>query len=166
MLAIAKRAYFQTAELKAGRWTGGDNVYLHGKVLGIVGTGHIGARMVRLAQAIGMQVLAWTFNPSPDRAAELGVRFVALDDLLKQADVVSLHVKLTDRTPGPDRGARARAHEAGRAPREHRSRRRRRHSGPGRSPALASPRRCRTRCVRHRAAAGQIIRSLRASKSF
>ena len=100
MLAIAKRAHFQTAQLKAGRWTGGDNVYLHGKVLGIVGTGHIGAEMARLARAMGMQVVAWTFNPSPARAAELGVRFVGLDDLLRSADVVSLHVKLTDRTRG------------------------------------------------------------------
>ena len=100
MLALAKRAHFQTAELKAGRWTGGDNVYLHGKVLGIVGTGHIGGSMARLARAIGMEVLAWTFDPSPARAAELGVRFVALDDLLRLADVVSLHVKLTDQSRG------------------------------------------------------------------
>ena len=100
MLALAKRAYFQTAELKAGRWTGGDNVYLHGKVLGIVGTGHIGGSMARLAQAIGMELLAWTFAPSPARAAELGVRFVELDELLRLADVVSLHVKLTDRSRG------------------------------------------------------------------
>jgi phosphoglycerate dehydrogenase-like enzyme len=100
MLAIAKRAHFQTAQLQTGRWTGGDNVYLRGKVLGIVGTGHIGAEMARLARAIGMQVIAWTFNPSPARADELGVRFVALDDLLRGADVVSLHVKLTDHTRG------------------------------------------------------------------
>ena len=100
MLAIAKRAHFQTAELKAGRWTGGDNVYLRGKVLGIVGTGHIGAEMARLARAIGMQVIALTFNPSPERAAEMGVRFVELDELLRTADVVSLHVKLTEGTRG------------------------------------------------------------------
>jgi phosphoglycerate dehydrogenase-like enzyme len=100
MLAIAKRAHFQTAELKAGRWAGGNNVYLHGKALGIVGTGHVGVHMAGLARAIGMEVLAWTLNPSPDRAAELGVRFVALDELLERADVVSLHVKLTDRSRG------------------------------------------------------------------
>jgi phosphoglycerate dehydrogenase-like enzyme len=100
MLAAAKRVHFQTAELKAGRWTSRDNVYLHGKVLGLVGAGHIGAVMARLARAIGMEVLAWTFHPSPARAAELGVRFVALDDLMRRADVVSLHVKLTDQSRG------------------------------------------------------------------
>ena len=95
MLAAAKRAAFQTAELKAGRWTRMDNVYLGGKILGLIGAGAIGAAMARLAAAIGMEVLAWTFSPSPERAAALGVRFVALDDLLQTADVVSVHVKLT-----------------------------------------------------------------------
>jgi D-3-phosphoglycerate dehydrogenase len=47
-----------------------------------------------------MQVLAWTFNPSPAREQALGARFVALEELLRQADVVSLHVKLTERSRG------------------------------------------------------------------
>lgn len=100
MMAVAKRAYFQTAELKAGRWTGLDNVYLRGKTLGVVGAGHIGAEMARLGRATGMEVLAWTFHPAPERAAALGVRFVPLDDLLRTADVVSLHVKLTPESTG------------------------------------------------------------------
>jgi D-3-phosphoglycerate dehydrogenase len=98
MFAVAKRAAFQTAELKAGRWTGRLNVMLQGKVLGVVGTGAVGAEMARLARAIGMEVIAWTFNPSPERAERLGVRFVERDDLLRGADVVSLHVKLTEST--------------------------------------------------------------------
>jgi phosphoglycerate dehydrogenase-like enzyme len=81
MLALAKRAAFQTLQLKSARWPGGNNVYLQGKVLGIVGTGHIGACVVRLARAIGMQVIAWTFNRSVEREQALGLRFVALDDL-------------------------------------------------------------------------------------
>jgi D-3-phosphoglycerate dehydrogenase len=98
MFAAAKRAWFQTNELKSGRWTRMDNVYLRGKTLGIIGTGNIGAEMARLARAVGMNVIAWTFNPSPERAAQLDVRFVELDELLRTADVVSLHVKLTDDT--------------------------------------------------------------------
>jgi len=98
MMAAAKRAYFQTAELKAGRWTRMDNVYLRGKTLGLIGTGNIGAAMGRLAKAIGMEVVAWTFNPTPERAAALGVRFVGLEELLKTSDVVSIHVKLTDQS--------------------------------------------------------------------
>lgn len=98
MLAVAKRAAFQTAELKAGHWTRRMNVLLQGKVLGIVGTGAIGAEMARLGRSLGMEVIAWTFHPSPERAQALGVRYVTLEELLATADVVSLHVKLTAQT--------------------------------------------------------------------
>ncbi len=98
LFALAKNAAFQTAELKAGRWTRRMNATVQGKVLGIVGLGHIGAEMARLGRALGMEVLAWTFNPAPERAQRAGVRFVELDELLRQADVVSLHVRLTERT--------------------------------------------------------------------
>ena len=100
MLAAAKRAHFQTAELKAGRWTRMDNVYLRGKTLGLVGTGAIGGAMAGLARAIGMEVLAWTFHPTPARAAALGVRYAPLDELLRTADVVSVHVRLTPESRG------------------------------------------------------------------
>ena len=98
MFAAAKRAAFQTAELKAGRWTRMENILLQGKTLGVVGTGNVGTEVARLANALGMRVIAWTFHPSPKRAAALGVEFVELDDLLVQADVVSLNVALTDDT--------------------------------------------------------------------
>lgn len=100
MFAVAKRAWFQTNELKQGRWTGMDNIYLRGKTLGIVGAGAIAAEMIRLGRAIGMNVIAWTFNPSPARAAQLGVTFATLDEVLRAADVLSIHVKLTDQSRG------------------------------------------------------------------
>ena len=96
MFALAKRAAFLTSSMKAGGWPRMDNVYLQGKTLGIVGTGHIGAEMARLGRAIGMDVIAWTYNPSEARAETLGVRFVSLDELLQTSDVVSLHVRLTE----------------------------------------------------------------------
>ena len=100
MFAVAKRAAFQTIELKSGRWTRRENVYLQGKTLGIVGTGNIGSELARLANALGMDVVAWTFNPSDERAERLGVRYVELDELLRVSDVVSLNVALTDETRG------------------------------------------------------------------
>lgn len=100
MFAVAKRTAFLTSEMKAGRWPRMNNVMLQGKTLGIVGTGNIGAEMARLARAVGMNVIAWTFHPSDERAKKLGVRFVELDVLLKTADVVSLHVALTPETRG------------------------------------------------------------------
>ncbi len=96
MFAAAKRSAFMTAAVKEGGWPRMDNIYLQGKTLGIIGTGHIGAEMARLGRAIGMNVIAWTFNPSSERAAQLGVQYVELDELLQTADVISLHVKLTD----------------------------------------------------------------------
>ena len=98
MFAVAKRAAFQTAELREHRWTRRMNLTIQGKVLGVIGTGNIGAEMARLGNAIGMEVIAWTFRPSSERAAQLGVRFVTLDELLLTADVVSLNVALTGDT--------------------------------------------------------------------
>lgn len=98
MCSAAKRVAYQTAELRAGRWTRMENLSLGGKTLGVVGVGPIGSQMVRLGKAIGMQVIAWTFHPSPERAETLGVRFVDLDELLETSDVVSLHVKLTEQS--------------------------------------------------------------------
>jgi phosphoglycerate dehydrogenase-like enzyme len=100
MLAAARRAWFHTSELKAGRWTSRDNLYLRGKTLGLVGAGSIAAELARLGKAIGMQVLAWTFHPTPERAAHLGVTFVSLREVLSRADVVSLHLKLTGESRG------------------------------------------------------------------
>jgi len=96
MFAVARRAWFQTDALKHGRWIGMDNVFLRGKTLGVVGTGNIGMEMARLGLAVGMKVVAWSFHPSPEREKELGIAFIPLDELLKSAAVVSLHVKLTD----------------------------------------------------------------------
>jgi len=95
LLAASKRVSYQTAELRAGRWIGMNNVYLRGKTAGIVGTGAIGVKMIELCRALGMEVVAWTFNPSGERSRKLGVRFLELDELLGVSDVVTIHVKLT-----------------------------------------------------------------------
>lgn len=100
MCAVAKQAAAQTAALKSGRWLVPVNAMLRGRRLGIVGTGAIGSEVARLARAIGMEVVAWSFNPSPERGAELGVQFLPLDELLETSDVVSLHVRLTEDTTG------------------------------------------------------------------
>jgi len=100
MFAVAKRTAYQTIERKSGRWTRRENVLLQGKTLGVVGTGNIGSELARLGNAIGMEVVAWTFHPSAERAQRLGIRYVELDELLATADVVSLNVALTDDTRG------------------------------------------------------------------
>lgn len=100
MFAISKRAGFQTANLKAGTWAGMPNVLLQGKTLGIVGTGNIGSELARLANAIGMNVIAWTFHPSDERGKRLGVKYVEIDELLRSSDVISLNVSSSDDTRG------------------------------------------------------------------
>ncbi|HCK12378.1 MAG: 3-phosphoglycerate dehydrogenase [Gemmatimonadetes bacterium] len=96
MFAVAKRSAFLTVEMRKGGWPRKDNLVLQGKTLGILGTGAIGAEMARLGNAIGMEVVAWTYNPSEQRARELGVTFKSLDEVLTESDVVSVHVKLTE----------------------------------------------------------------------
>ncbi len=100
IMAAAKRAAYYTSELRAGNWVKKDGMFLRGKTVGILGTGNIGAETARLCRAIGMNVVAWTFNPSDERARELGVEYVELDDLLRQSDVVSIHVRLSPQTTG------------------------------------------------------------------
>lgn len=100
MFAVAKRAAYFTAAMKNGGWPRLDNAMLQGKTLGIIGAGNTGAEMARLARALGMEVIAWTFHPSVERGERLGVRFVEWDALLEIADVISLHVALTEDTEG------------------------------------------------------------------
>ena len=96
LCAIARRTSFLTSEMKQGRWPRLLATSLAGKTLGVVGTGNIGCQMIRLARAIGMQVIAWSFHPSGEKAERLGFKYVDLDELLQRSDAVSLHVKLTD----------------------------------------------------------------------
>jgi len=100
LFAVAKRAWFQTDELKHGRWNGVLNYSLRGRLLGVIGAGAIAQEMARLAAAIGMRVQVWTLHPTPERAAKLGLEFVPLDELLATSDAVSVHVKLTEQSRG------------------------------------------------------------------
>ena len=95
MFAAAKRAAWYTEMTRKGEWVKEDGVFLGDKTIGIVGTGNIGAEMARLCNAFGMNVIAYTFNPSDERAEALGVRFVDLDELLASSDVITIHTKLT-----------------------------------------------------------------------
>lgn len=71
---------------------------LYGKTVGIVGTGRIGAVMLRIMRGFGCRLLAWDIAPNDALAAETGARYVGLSDLFRDADVISLHVPLTPET--------------------------------------------------------------------
>ena len=101
LLSLARQTPRLDAKLRAGEWDQSRAGFeLRGKTLGVVGFGGIGARMAELGRALGMEVVAWTRNASPERGARHGVSFVELDDLLGASDVVSLHVAASAETEG------------------------------------------------------------------
>ncbi len=94
IFAAARQVATMDRAVRAGTWKPLQGMQLFDKTLGVVGLGGIGREMVRLARGIGMQVLAWNRSP----AADPGVPMVALEALLTQSDIVSLHVALNDAT--------------------------------------------------------------------
>ncbi len=100
LLGASRSLAWMTSEIKLGRWPGKQLLMMSGKRLGVVGTGNIGCEMIRLGKAIGMDVVAWSFNSSPEKAEQHGFRYVELDELLATSDAVSVHLKLTSESRG------------------------------------------------------------------
>jgi D-3-phosphoglycerate dehydrogenase len=100
LLSLARQIPLLDREVRSGKWPRVEMVQLSGKVLGLLGLGAIGRHVARMGKGLGMEVIAWTFHPSPERAKESGVRFVSKEELLRSSDVVSLHLLLTDETRG------------------------------------------------------------------
>jgi len=100
LLALVRRIPDAAAAMKAGQWDRKrfEGTELRGKTIGVIGLGRIGAHVAQLARAFGMQVVAHDPYLPPERAAELHVRLLSIDQLLRAADVVTLHVALTDQT--------------------------------------------------------------------
>ncbi len=100
LLALSRRVGRMTDLMRKGCWPHEICVSLEGKTLGIVGTGQIGCEMIRRARAFGMRVVAWSFNPDPDKADRLDFEYADLNTVLAGSDAVSVHVKLTDDSRG------------------------------------------------------------------
>ena len=100
LLAFARDLSEQENALRAGGWQTSVGFELAGKTLGILGLGKIGQRIAAYGQAFGMDVIAWSPNLQDSTAAEFGVRRVTKEQLFAQADVVTLHVRLSKRSEG------------------------------------------------------------------
>jgi phosphoglycerate dehydrogenase-like enzyme len=102
VLGLARQLVPESLALRAGGpWQSSVGRDLAGATLGVVGLGKIGGRVAAVAQAFGMDVVAWSQHLTDERAAEAGVRRAErLPDLLAQSDVVTLHLVLSDRTRG------------------------------------------------------------------
>lgn len=101
ILGLARHLVAEDAAVRSGAWQGTVGMDLHGRTLGVVGLGRIGAAVTRIGLAFGMDVQAWSTHLTEDRCAEVGVRRAAtLPDLLASSDVVTLHLKLGERSRG------------------------------------------------------------------
>lgn len=85
---------------RAGQWQTTIGPTLHGKTLACLGLGNLGSQVAKVGLAFGMDVIAWSQNLTPERASEVGARLVSKDELFSQADVLSVHLVLSDRTRG------------------------------------------------------------------
>jgi phosphoglycerate dehydrogenase-like enzyme len=100
ILALVRHLPAEAAAVREGRWQHTVGTDLLGSTLGLAGLGRIGRQMARIAQAFEMEVIAWSQNLDPAAAAGAGVRAVSKEDLFGAADVVSVHLVLSDRTRG------------------------------------------------------------------
>jgi phosphoglycerate dehydrogenase-like enzyme len=100
ILATCKRVTIEDRTLRAGGWQRDLPTNLAGATLGLAGLGRLGGAMVAPARVFGMNVIAWSENLTDDRTAQLGVRRVSKAELLAGADVLSIHLVLSERTRG------------------------------------------------------------------
>ncbi|MCX6928521.1 MAG: hydroxyacid dehydrogenase [Verrucomicrobia bacterium] len=98
LLAIDRRIPENVAALRAHKWnkkefSKADGIY--GKTLGVIGTGQIGREVITRAHAFGLRTIAWSRSLTPEKAQELGVeRYECVEDVFRQADIVTLHLAL------------------------------------------------------------------------
>ena len=101
IIGLLRRIYDeQRAAREQGQWGIHVGAGLQGKTLALLGLGHIGSLVARVGHAFDMRVIAWSQNLTAERAAECGATLVDKDELFTQGDVVSVHVRLSDRTYG------------------------------------------------------------------
>ena len=100
ILASARNLVAENASLRSGGWqqTVGDD--MAGRTLGLLGLGNVGGAVAKIGVAFGMKVIAWSQNLTSERAAEGGAIRVSKEELFREADVLSIHLVLSDRTRG------------------------------------------------------------------
>ncbi|HEY2757012.1 MAG TPA: D-2-hydroxyacid dehydrogenase family protein [Pseudolabrys sp.] len=101
MLELTRRIGFENARLKAGApWQVTIGQDLEGLTLGIVGVGKLGQRVANVGKAFGMKVIGWSQNLTPEKAKEAGVDYASRENLFRNADFVTIHYQLSERSRG------------------------------------------------------------------
>jgi len=91
----------ENARMHAGElWQTFPGIEIEGRTLGVVGLGKLGSKVAGLAKAFGMRVIAWSPNLTPERAAEVGVGYASKEQLFANADIITIHVVLSQRSRG------------------------------------------------------------------
>lgn len=98
ILALCRNVCAEDRHMRAGGWQHTIGPELAGRTLGVVGLGRIGSRVGAIGRAFEMEVIAWSENLRREHAAALGVEAVGRDALFRRADVLTIHLKLSDRT--------------------------------------------------------------------
>ncbi|MEZ4554510.1 MAG: D-2-hydroxyacid dehydrogenase family protein [Dehalococcoidia bacterium] len=100
IISLLRNIPREHAAVLDGKWQVSLGVPLEGSVLGVIGLGNLGSAVARVANAFDMEVLAWSENLTADRATAAGATLVSKDELLRRADVVTVHQVLSRRTRG------------------------------------------------------------------
>ena len=100
IIATVRHISLESRRMREGAWQNTLGVQLAGRTLGLLGLGRIGRRMAEYGRSFDMNVIAWSQNLTDEAALALGARRVAKDYLFRLADVLSIHVRLSDRTRG------------------------------------------------------------------
>jgi phosphoglycerate dehydrogenase-like enzyme len=101
ILELTRNIGRESARMHAGEpWQAFVGTEIEGKTLGVIGLGKLGAKVSKLAQAFGMNVIAWSPNLTPERCNEAGVTYATKEELFATADIITIHVVLSQRSRG------------------------------------------------------------------
>ncbi len=100
ILAVRRHVVAEDRALRDGRWQTTVGADLAGSTLGVLGLGRLGVQVARIGRAFDMRVIAWSHHLTPERAAEAGATWVPREELFASADVLTVHLKLGERTTG------------------------------------------------------------------
>jgi phosphoglycerate dehydrogenase-like enzyme len=100
ILASARHLVGKSNSIRAGGWQTSIGHELDGRVLGVLGLGNVGGEVARIGRAFGMKIIAWSQNLTAETAAAAGAELVTKDELFRRADIVTIHLILSERTRG------------------------------------------------------------------
>jgi D-3-phosphoglycerate dehydrogenase len=101
MLELARKIGYENNRMKSGvPWQSTLGIELAGKTLGLLGFGKLGSKVGAIGKAIGMKLIAWSQNLTPEKAKDGGAALVSKQDLFRQSDFLSIHLQLSARTRG------------------------------------------------------------------